>query len=447
MIKTAPVNKLTTTAGWITGLILVLVPFHALMTVWLSSEVGHYTLLRLWKEFLLLPVLVGALYVLFKDKSTRSSFFSSNLVKLIFLYFVVMVACAAGGILSNGVSAKAMWYGLLVDLRFLVFFLAAAVLAGKYARLRASWLKLLLIPAILVAAFAVLQYMVLPYDFLKHFGYGDSTIPPYETINHNLEHIRVMSALRGANPLGAYLVLPICAIGVLLIGERQQRRDKLIVGAGLLLALIFSFSRSAWIGTGAGLALVAWLSLESRRARRNLLIAVAVVFAAAVLVAIGLRHNSDFENIFLHTQRGSTSLVSSNEGHRTALESAVKDMVRRPFGSGVGSAGPQSVYNHKPARIAEDYYLQIGQEAGWLGMVLFVVIILALIKFLYTHRREPLALTLLAALVGLSLVNLLAHAWEDDTLAYVFWGLAGIAYAPVIASAARQPASGKARTH
>jgi hypothetical protein len=36
-------------------------------------------------------------------------------------------------------------------------------------------------------------------------------------------------------------------------------------------------------------------------------------------------------------------------------------------------------------------------------------------------------LSLLASLIGISFVNLLSHAWADDTLAYLWWGLAGIA--------------------
>jgi hypothetical protein len=54
------------------------------------------------------------------------------------------------------------------------------------------------------------------------------------------------------------------------------------------------------------------------------------------------------------------------------------------------------------------------------------------------YQRIPqsrLALVLFASLIGITVVNLLSHAWTDDTLAYVWWGFAGIALA------APQPAS------
>jgi len=46
---------------------------------------------------------------------------------------------------------------------------------------------------------------------------------------------------------------------------------------------------------------------------------------------------------------------------------------------------------------------------------------------------------LLASLIGLIFVNLVSHAWADDTLAYVWWGLAGIALSQTNYMAQPQP--------
>jgi hypothetical protein len=52
-----------------------------------------------------------------------------------------------------------------------------------------------------------------------------------------------------------------------------------------------------------------------------------------------------------------------------------------------------------------------------------------------------LARVLLASLAGIIFVNLLSHAWTDDTLAYLWWGLTGIALAPILSE--RQKANVK----
>ena len=111
-----------------------------------------------------------------------------------------------------------------------------------------------------------------------------------------------------------------------------------------------------------------------------------------------------------------------------------QEMVARSSGtsSREGSAGPASVYNSHKVRIAENYFVQIGQETGWLGFGLFIAINVLLGQALWRRRSDPLALGLFAALLGLSFINLLSHAWADDTLGLLWWGLAGVALAPGI---------------
>jgi len=88
---------------------------------------------------------------------------------------------------------------------------------------------------------------------------------------------------------------------------------------------------------------------------------------------------------------------------------------------GVGTAGPASVYNPKRIRIAEDYYIQIGQETGIVGLGLFLAINICVGYRLWERRSDALALGLFASFLGLVIVNLFSHAWADPTLAYLWW--------------------------
>ena len=47
-------NKLFSIVLALITIVIVLLPFHAFLTVWAASLFGHYTLFRLWKEFLVL---------------------------------------------------------------------------------------------------------------------------------------------------------------------------------------------------------------------------------------------------------------------------------------------------------------------------------------------------------------------------------------------------------
>ena len=414
---------------WVSGIvmfILLMMPFHAFLTVWASSLFGHYTALRLWKEWLLVLCTVGAIYLIAADHKIRSHTLTRRLVWLVFAYMALSVAWGLLALNQHDVNAKALGYGLIVNLRFLVFFLVAWTMALRLRRLRSNWQWLVYWPAVAVVVFGLLQIFILPNDFLRHFGYSASTIPAVETINHNQHYVRFFSTLRGANPLGAYLVIPISLVTVLMTRAKRNWRQGLFLAAALIV-LFFTFSRSAWVGAGLSIVTALFLGRLSRRSQQIGLAAAACLVVIGAAAAIGLRHDINFENFVLHTQTNSAVPTSSNQGHVAALRNGLGDVSHHPLGDGPGTAGPASVYNDHPARIAENYYVQIGQEVGWLGLGMFIIINLGVGYLLFLRRDDPLALSLFASLIGITFINMLSHAWTDDTLAYVWWGLAGIA--------------------
>src|SRR4051812_22118579 len=83
-----------TVLTWVSGstmLILFLMPFHALLTVWGASLFGHYTALRLWKEGLLALAIVGTLFLIAIDRKIRYHTLSRRLVWLIIAYMALNV--------------------------------------------------------------------------------------------------------------------------------------------------------------------------------------------------------------------------------------------------------------------------------------------------------------------------------------------------------------------
>ena len=423
------------TATWPTGLLALLcalVPFHAFLTVWAGSSFGHYTAWRLWAEVLLTPLVVVAIAALWRDKKLFAALRASQVSRYLLAYVIVQLIIGAWALAAHHVTKTALADGLVLNLRLPAFFFASQVLASRSTWLQAHWQKIVLVPAAVVVLFGLLQVFVLPNNFLQHFGYGPNTILPYETVDQKLAYIRAQSTLRGPNPLGAYLVIVVAALAVG-FAKRSQLRTKTLLGFGVVgtfALLAYTYSRSAYLGAGAAGVAVGWWSVKSAWVRR-----VALMCGAALAVIAGgsflwLRHNDRFENTFFHTDRQSRSVESSNQARGSALEQGLRDVVREPFGEGPGTAGPASAHNTgHPARIAENYYLQIGQESGWLGLGLFAAINIVIARQLWERRTGALPLVLLASLVGITIINMLSHAWTDDTLAILWWSLAGSALA------------------
>jgi hypothetical protein len=412
-------------AATLISIVLFLMPFHAFLTVWAAALFGHYIAFRLWKEVFLLVIALCAGFLLLTDHKIRSHTLSRHLVWIVLTYCAFIAGWGLLAYLRNDITLKAVGYGLISDLRFPVFFLLAWAVALRTNRLHKRSQKFILLPAAIVALFGVLQVLILPRDFLAHFGYNANTISPFETINHNVHYVRIASTLRGANPLGTYMIIPISLLTILVLSAKRRWQDFALL-ASMVFCLFFSFSRGAWIGTVVSVLLV--LGVYGRRAirKQHLLIGGAILLVGLGLIGVLVHRNARLENIVLHTEAHSSIKTTSNQGHISATISGIRDVLHHPFGQGVGTSGPASVYNNK-TRIPENYYLQIAEEAGWFGIALFLLMNAGVGYLLWLRRHDPLALCLVASLVGISVVNLFSQAWADDTLAYVWWGLAGIA--------------------
>jgi hypothetical protein len=419
-------------ARWLIVLIIVLVPFHAVLTTWVGSNFGHIDLFRIWKELLMLPLAALASYFVLSDKAL--------LAKLLHWWVAwAALGYAAATLLlgfiahSNGsVNTNALIYALIINLRFIFFFFLVWIVAQKTDWLYAHWRQLLLIPALFVISFGILQWLVLPADFLRHVGYGSSTIPAIQTVDQQVDFRRIQSTLRGANPLGAYLVLIFTALVALVWDSKKRKGMGWFLVAACAVVLFATYSRSAYIGAVISIGVFALAKMPRRMFRASLIVGLiaALVIGSGI---IALRHNDFVQNTVFHSSEASKSATSSNASRASAIEQGLKDLKYEPFGRGPGTAGPASFRNTgKLPRIAENYYIQIAQEVGVLGLGLFMAVTIGVGTALWRRRTDQLAIILLASLAGILFINLISHAWTDDTISLLWWGLAGITLAPGI---------------
>ena len=486
MKQRLPESKIVRYAAMAVAGILVLMPFHAVFTTWLGATFGHIDLFRIWKEILLVPLAIISLIVVYKDSHLKKWFIHSPLVALILIYTLLHLVLGLVAYKLNRVNASTLIYALLINLRFLVLFLICFVVASKAPWLKKNWRGLLLWPALIVISFGLLQQFVLPANVLSHVGYGPKTIPAYHTVDQKPDYLRLQSTLRGPNPLGAYLVLVLSAISLLFIQLdlrkarsspdrinsatnsfssldvstntspsdktvlaransppertilRKSSREKfgrkywafIIAVTGIV--LLFTYSRSAWLGAILSVGLVVYWALRNQKLRRWMVTGGVVCVVVLGGVVVALRNNNVLQNTLFHTDETSRSSKSSNAVRTQALSEGAKSVWHEPLGRGPGTAGPASFRNNHTARIAENYYLQIAQEVGIVGLVLFAAINVLIFKELWQKRNDQLAVILLASFVGLTLVNMISHAWADDSLSIIFWGFLGIALAPDI---------------
>src|SRR5690606_12369288 len=119
----------------------------------------------------------------------------------VILVYIALHVLAAAAVLTGPMATIA---GLMIDLRYVVFFVLVYILMKIEPRYKELFLRVGIAGAVIVIGFGVAQ-LFLPPDILKYIGYGDQTIQPYLTVDENPDFVRINSTLRGPDRKSARL--------------------------------------------------------------------------------------------------------------------------------------------------------------------------------------------------------------------------------------------------
>lgn len=403
--------------------LVALMPFHAFLSVWLGSLTGQQTLIQGWKEALLIGLCLLAAWIVWQDPI--------RLRRLQQPWVYAAVTLVAIGIVVTSLARPGLFaaaFGIKTDLEFLAAAIITAVVASKH------WLEqllsILLISASIVVGFGLLQIFILPPDLLTSFGYGPDTIVPYQHITEGTSALRFPATLGGPNQLGTYLMLPLCLSVALFI--RHHRWTYAVLFAGSIVCLVYTFSRSAWIGAFVAVTLTAFATMPARLRKPTAIVGSLILVCTLALLPVLVARGGTLQYFILHA-----SLTNHDDPHRSdsqhaeSLSDGAAAVWQEPLGHGLGTAGP-ATFHVGSTNIIENYYLQIGYEMGIIAVIVFVILILLVTLMLFQNAGlTPLAVPLASSIIGISLVALVLPAWVDSTTALITWiavgGVAGTA--------------------
>ena len=401
--------------------IMALIVVHAPLSVFIGSKVPAFALgIKAWKEIMM--VIAALLVVLRYGQRLVRDFRRDPLVILCGLYVVLHIVLALPAA-NGGLAAIA---GLMVDLRYIAYFVLAYVVTRYNPRYRAWLWHTAAIGAAVVLGFLLAQF-VLPVDFLKHLGYNEATIAPYMLVDMNPAFVRYNSTLRGPNPLGAYAIIVVSIAAAWWLIRAKKLRDKRWLALPAFYAAIgtvavwVSYSRSALMAVAGSIGLVAALRFGRRVSRRVWLAGIGVMIACAAGLYL-IRGTEFFHTVIIHDNPTTGAHTTSNDDHAKSLSAGIARMVQQPLGTGVGTTGSAAMYGSMP-HIIENQYVMVAHEVGWLGLVLFTVIYVLVLHGLWQQRQQWYVVGLWASGVGLAFVGVVLPVWADDTVSIVWWGL------------------------
>jgi len=240
-----------------------------------------------------------------------------------------------------------------------------------------------------------------------------------------VKFVRIGSTFLNPLDMGFFLVLAI-GLGLGLVAANKAR-PWVYLGLGIAgVALIFTITRSAVLAGGVAvlLTLVPGPGRPTvQRARLTFILAAALIIAAPLAGAA---------NLTTRSQGALTGTDTSAAAHSASFGDAVTSLKDHPLGQGLGTGPAVSAARFQVQQVvAEDAYLQIGNEMGLVTMVVFIALLIAVLRRLRA-RDGPIPHDSLSggawqAGVALAIGGLFLHVWVNIAVAWIWWGAAGLA--------------------
>lgn len=237
---------------------------------------------------------------------------------------------------------------------------------------------------------------------------------------------RVFSIIGSPNILGSLMVLLIPVAIAFVFSEKKI--FKKIIFAGITLAmsatLVFTSSRSAWIGFVVAMGVYFWL-----KDKRLILLLVIGVFAAyAFIPTIAHRVNYLLSPEYL---------VSSASGGRVARWTIGLEYLKQNplFGVGLGQFGGAVAQNYKipGAFYVDNYFLKIAVEMGLVGLGAFCIMIynalawgIRSVSRIKDAESLSMAQGIFAGMVGVVVPNFVENVFEVPMMVAYFWMFAAV---------------------
>ncbi|HVX68588.1 MAG TPA: O-antigen ligase family protein [Mycobacteriales bacterium] len=241
-------------------------------------------------------------------------------------------------------------------------------------------------------------------------------------------YTRVGSLFNNPLTLGFFMLIPF-GLALERIGGRRMWQLAAVVGGASLYTIFLTVTRSAVVGAGVAVLLVAAFQ-ASRASRQRLRLFVVLGIALALLLPVA-GHSATvgrFEGLFNPVHRD-----DSSQEHVETTPAAFAAALRTPLGRGLGAnTSTGTRFGVSTSITSDNSYIETANEIGMVPAVLFVAALLMLLRRLRERAQEIGAAASLAgglwlAGSGLAVAGLFLQTWYDLTTSLAFWVLAGVA--------------------
>jgi hypothetical protein len=256
-----------------------------------------------------------------------------------------------------------------------------------------------------------------PTDYFVKWGILGSQESWYGS--HTVVGVKQGVALFGSPNLLAGYLLPAFFLLISGIKFSKLRLSTVMISLILSLAILLSFSRSAFLGLVIALFLLITTVVKNHR-QLLILFLMSLVLVSALFLGYS-KGGRQVKDIFTHG--------ASQETHASSLKISIDELKNRyqkdfktfVFGSGLGSAGP-SAMKYGDGIVSESWYFQVLLEVGLVGLLLWLSFFFySMKKFWRAKERWP-----FYGLLSILIMTTFLHTLSDNpALSFTLFALLG----------------------
>lgn len=303
---------------------------------------------------------------------------------------------------------------------FIMFYFVITNTVTSYAKWKA-----------VVSGVALSAALVALYGVVQNFTGVSSTASWVDGEMFNNIKVRVYSTFENPNVLGEFLVIMIPTAAALVWGSKKLGHKMVYTCIMLIMCacMVFTWSRGAWLGVFAAVVIFFFVM-----DKRWTLAAIAGIF----FIPMFLGSNSAIANRLLSI--GNTQDTST--AYRVSIWMASVKLIKNFWMSGIGmGSAPFTMIYPKFALAGANFalhshnlFLQLCVEMGVIGIVSFVLLIIAYVRqaysvIVYKSRKKLMPTVVLAmasGVLGYMLQGLTDNVWYNYRMMFVFWAIVAI---------------------
>jgi putative inorganic carbon (HCO3(-)) transporter len=360
-------------------------------------------------QYLMVLSAVSFLALVLRSLVLRETLIESSMLNLFSIIFAGNVVYGVVISFNRGESV----YAALIYLAYIVFFFVMQkCLVSK--NLIYTAISLMVTAGFAVSVLGIYQYIN---------GVENAALWIDRNLFGGIE-TRVYGTLGNPNVLGNYIqiLVPLAIFLIIVNKDWLARIYYALATLSMLVSLIFTYSRSSWMGLLLSLAIFTLLAPKK-------LLPLAAGGIAATPLVLG------FFPTILERLKGLGTLVDTSTRFRVAVWSATLGIIKDFWVCGIGMGFEnfkRMLFNYAPHDIdsihSHNTFLQVTVETGIMGLLLFLSLVFLFIRLclpVYMKSKDDftktLAAVLLSSIGGYLLICLFDNTLYDHSLKLVFW--------------------------